>query len=78
MTGTGIQPSKAGCSFLFFTFITNIGIYGYQKDESLQCMLPATLRYYGGACGVSRLCSECTHTAVKQHRQVVTVTHVSL
>lgn len=47
----------------FFTAFRNIGIYGYQKDESLQCMLSATLRYYGGACGVSRLCSECTHSS---------------
>lgn len=58
VTGSGIQPSKAGLSLA--TSFRNTGIYGCQRDESVQCMLPASLHYHGGACGVSRLFWEST------------------
>lgn len=38
----------------------------------MQRVLPDSLCYHGGACGVSGLCSD---TAVKQHRQLVHMFH---
>ena len=65
VTGSGTQPSESR-QFLFLCYLllkhNARGVYGYQRDESLQCVLPAPLCSHGSACGVSPVCWESERT----------------